>query len=86
METKQHATIEISDESLYNFPHIPFSSLGEYPDGLKDIENRRIDDLLIRGVLKHEEADAIVHNFLNLRFAEFYAVANSLKFPTSSIP
>jgi hapalindole-type alkaloid chlorinase len=60
-----------SDDTLFNFPHISYTQIGEYPDGLKDIQNRKIDGFLVRGVLTPQEADSIVQEFKKIDNSRF---------------
>lgn len=72
MKSEEIISIEpISDESLYNFPHISVNELDQFPNGLEDIQNRKLDGFLVRGVLTPEEADGIVKEFLKIDETRF---------------
>jgi len=62
---------EFSDETFLNFPHIPYSQVNQYPDGLKDIQEGKIHGFLIRGVLTPSEADTIVKEFWKIDDSQF---------------
>lgn len=47
---------------FYDFRHINVSDLEKYPNGLKDIQNRKLDGVIIRQVLTPEEVQTIVSN------------------------
>lgn len=47
---------------LYNFKIIKFQDLASFPDGLKDISERRLDGFLVKNVLSEAEVDTILAN------------------------
>lgn len=51
---------------LYNFKTIQFSELCDFPNGLKDLSERRIDGFLVKNVLSELEVDTLIKNLPKL--------------------
>jgi hapalindole-type alkaloid chlorinase len=47
---------------FYDFRHIDTQELGNYPNGIKDIQDRKLDGLVIRQVLSREEIKTIMQH------------------------
>lgn len=56
----------MSDDPLYNILNLDVSELPGYPTAINDIHSRKIDGMLIRGVLSEEEVNTILSNYKNV--------------------
>lgn len=59
---KNEPKLASSSLPLYDFRDVTVEELKEYPNGIKDIYNRKFDGFIIRNVLSTEEASTILDN------------------------
>ena len=53
----------IIQEPIYNFVEVDAINLGQYADGLKQIQQRSIDGFLIRNAFSSDEVNALIKSF-----------------------
>jgi len=52
---------------IYNFVEIDSSDLDQFPNGIGDLYNRKVDGFLIRGVLSKDEVDRLLRNYAKVK-------------------
>ncbi len=51
---------------FYDFRHITADEISNYPNGIKDIQNRKLDGLIIKNFLNQNEVKTIIQSVENL--------------------
>ena len=68
---------------FYDFRHITIDELSQYPSGIEDIQNRKLDGIVIKNVLLIEEIKNIVSNIKKQKKEVLNRVRTGYTFPRS---
>jgi len=66
---------------FYDFRYIDKENISDYPNGIKDIQDRKLDGLIIRQVLNPEEVQTMLRNIEKLKEDIQYKVRTGYTFP-----
>ncbi|MBL4586931.1 MAG: hypothetical protein JKX84_07755, partial [Flavobacteriales bacterium] len=56
---------------LYDWKIIDLTEVEQYPDGLKDMQNRKFDGMVIKNFLNQEEVKKMLDSFSSLESSEY---------------